>query len=109
MDYADIRRHGNTGHQDHCRYHSNNLPGHPDREAWVAAQAGTAAPVVAATQAAAPQIEVAEGQAIAGTVVQAQGTVNQGAEERDLEAQRFITGFELLMGQRRAQRTPQLY
>lgn len=33
VDYAEIRRHGNTGHQDHCRYHSHNLPGHPDHEA----------------------------------------------------------------------------
>ncbi|CAD6585494.1 MAG: hypothetical protein ASARMPRED_002181 [Alectoria sarmentosa] len=63
-DYAEIRRNGNYEHEDNCRYHSNNLPGAPGQEAWVAAQAATAAPALVAPQAAAPQIEVVEGQAI---------------------------------------------
>ena len=64
MDYAEIRRHGNTGHQSDCRYHSNNLPGAPGHETGVAAQAAAAAPTIAAPQGVAPLVEDVEGQAI---------------------------------------------
>lgn len=32
VDYAEIRRHGNTVHRNDCRYHSDNLPAVPDDE-----------------------------------------------------------------------------
>ena len=70
MDYAEIRRHGNNEHQGDCRYHSNNLPGAPGHEAWVAAQTATAIAAIVAPQAAAHQIEVAEGQAIQDPMVE---------------------------------------
>lgn len=119
VDYAEIRRHGNTGHQDDCRYHSNNLPGAPGHEAWIAAQAGTAAPAIAAPQAAAPRIEVAQGQAVQDPIVEDQAAEGQatagqaaqaqGAEERNLEAQGMMTDIDLFFTLLRAQRTPQLY
>lgn len=59
VDYSEIRRHGNTGHQNDCRYHSRNLPGAPGHEAWVAPQAAAAAPAIMAPQAPpAPLFEV---------------------------------------------------
>ncbi|CAF9943493.1 MAG: hypothetical protein ALECFALPRED_000493 [Alectoria fallacina] len=70
VDYAEIRRHGNNEHQGDCRYHSNNLPGAPGHEAWVAAQTATAIAAIVAPQAAAHQIEVAEGQAIQDPMVE---------------------------------------
>ncbi len=45
VDYAEISQHGNTRHRNDCRHHSDNLPGAPGHEAWVAARAATAAPI----------------------------------------------------------------
>ena len=64
VDFDEIRRHGNTGHQSDCRYHSNNLPGVPGHETLVAAQAATFAPTITNAQDAAPQIEDVEGETI---------------------------------------------
>lgn len=50
VNFAKIRRHGNTRHQSDCRYHSNNLPPAPGRETRVAAQAATVAPTIAVPQ-----------------------------------------------------------
>ena len=60
MDYDEIRLHGNAGHRNDCRYHSDNLPRAPEQEAWIAVQAAVAARAFTAPQVAAPQIEVAE-------------------------------------------------
>lgn len=96
VDYSEIRRHGNTGHQDDCRYHSNNLPRAPEPAARMTAQAATAAAVIGAPRAAALRVEAArgqavrdptvanratEGQATAGGVDQAQGNISRGAED----------------------------
>lgn len=43
VDFAEIRRHGNTGHHNHCRYHSDNLPSVPVHEAGLVPQAATVA------------------------------------------------------------------
>lgn len=43
-DYRGIQRRGNTAHRADCQHHSNNLPGAPGHEAWVAARAAEGAP-----------------------------------------------------------------
>lgn len=37
-DYKRIAHRGNQHHKSDCRYHTNNLPGAPGHEAWVAAR-----------------------------------------------------------------------
>ena len=55
VDFTEILRHGNTGHQSDCRYHSNNLPGAPAHIIRVVAQAAAATPTITIPQGAAPQ------------------------------------------------------
>ena len=37
-DFNQIRLQGNGSHDINCQYHSNNIPGAPGHEAWLAAQ-----------------------------------------------------------------------